>query len=134
MSNDLLSDSVLLAFLDDLLPESQMIELEQKLRLDANLTNRLTALIAGRDQGVHSIGEIWRRHRISCPTREELGSYLLGAMMEDQASYIDFHVQQVGCRFCQSNLDDLRRQQTAEPKETETRRQKYFQSSVGRLP
>ncbi len=134
MSNDLLSDSVLHAFLDDLLPESQMIELEHRLRSDTNLTNRLTALISGRDQGVHSIGEIWRRHRISCPTREELGSYLLGAMMEDQASYIEFHIQHVGCRFCQSNLDDLRRQQTAEPKESEMRRQKYFQSSVGRLP
>jgi len=134
MSNDSFSDSVLQAFLEDLLPESQMIELEQRLRSDVSLTDRLTALIAGRDQGVHSIGEIWRRHRISCPSREELGSYLLGAMMDEQVKYIEFHLQQVGCRFCQSNLDDLRRLQTAEPKETEKRRQKYFQSSVGRLP
>ena len=134
MSNDSLSDSILQAFLDDLLSESQMIEIERRLRSEPALTDHLNAMIAGRDQGVHSIGEIWRRHRMSCPSRDELGSYLLGALIDDQVSYIECHIQQVGCRFCQSNLDDLRRLQTAEPKDTEQRRQKFFQSSVGRLP
>ncbi len=134
MTSDSLSDSVLQAFLDDLLPESQMNEIEQRLRSDNGLTNRLTSIIESRDRGVHSLGDIWRRHRMSCPSREELGSYLLNAMMDDQVKYIEFHLQQVGCRFCQSNLDDLRRLQTVEPQEAERRRHKFFQSSIGRLP
>ncbi len=129
-----LTDRVLEAFLDDLLPESQMVEIERRLRADAELNRRLTSIIENRDHGVHSIGEIWRRHRLSCPSREELGSYLLNALMDEQVKYIEFHLQQTGCRFCQSNLDDLRRHQTNAPQEIASRRQKYFQSSVGRLP
>ncbi len=133
MSNDALADSVLEAFLDDLLPETQMVEIEQRLRADAELNSRLTSIIENRDHGVHSIGEIWRRHRLSCPSREELGSYLLNALMDDQVTYIEFHLQQTGCRYCQSNLDDLRQLQSNAPQEIASRRQKYFQSSVGRL-
>ena len=134
MLPDPLSDSLLQAFLDDLLPELQMTEIEQRLRAEPELVQRMSSIIEGRDRGVHSIGEIWRRHRLSCPTREELGSYLLNALMPDQAKYIEFHLQQVGCRYCQSNLDDLRKLQSTAPKENSSRRQKYFQSSVGRLP
>lgn len=134
MSNNPISDSVLEAFLDDLLPESQMVEIEQRLRTEPALRGRLTSIIENRDQGIHSIGEIWRRHRLSCPSREELGSYLLNALMDDQVQYIEFHLKQTSCRYCQSNLDDLRRLQTNAPQEITSRRQKYFQSSVGRLP
>ncbi|MDZ4847893.1 MAG: hypothetical protein SGI77_01240 [Pirellulaceae bacterium] len=134
MSNDSLSESLLQAFLDDLLPEQQMIEIEQRLRSEPELLERLNSFVANRDQGVHSMGEIWRRHRMSCPTREVLGSYLLGAMMAEQAAYIESHILHVGCRFCQSNLDDLRKLQNADPQTSNMRRQKYFQSSVGKLP
>jgi hypothetical protein len=134
MSNDSLTDSLLEAFLDDLLPESKMVEIEQRLRAEPELNARLTSIIQNREHGVHSIGEIWRRHRLSCPSREELGSYLLNALMDEQVKFIEFHLQYTSCRYCQSNLDDLRRLQANTPQETASRRQKYFQSSVGRLP
>ena len=87
-----------------------------------------------RDAGVHSVGEIWRRQRLSCPSREQLGSFLLGALDDGpHANYITFHLQKIGCRFCQANLEDLRRQQEETAETVKTRRTKYFQSTAGHL-
>jgi hypothetical protein len=52
-------------------------------------------------------------------------------MMDEQADYIRFHLEQIGCRFCQSNLEDLSDSHHRDA--VTARRKKYFQSSVGRL-
>jgi len=127
------TDQKLLAYLDEQLPADEMSELETSLRDSDALRNRLSMLIQRKNNGGHSVGEIWRRERISCPDREQLGSYLLGVLDTNQADYIEFHVHTVGCRFCGANLDDLR-QASAEPAETRQRRRKYFESSAGFLP
>lgn len=131
----MITDPVLLAYLEESLAGEVMATIEIELRRDASLRDRLSALIAQRESGVHSVGDIWRRHRLSCPTREELGSYLLGAMMEDASSYIRFHVEQIGCRYCQANLEDLQSANSASATSANVRqrRDRFFQSSVGRV-
>ena len=52
---------------------------------------------------------MWRRERLSCPTREQLGGYLLQALDPELLEYVEFHVKMVGCPYCQANLDDLKR-------------------------
>ena len=128
-----ISNTELEAYLDEALPAATMSRLEQALRNDRELLERLSAINARRDAGVHSLGEIWRRHRLSCPTREQLGSYLLGAMDDGLAGYLQMHLETPGCRYCQANLDDLRNQQIEAASSSESRRRKYFQSSAGRL-
>jgi hypothetical protein len=127
----ILSDPILLAYLDESLPSDAMAKIEAELRNNVPLRQRLVELIARRDNGVHTVGDIWRRHRLSCPTREELGSYLLQAMMDEQAEYVRFHIETVGCRYCQANLEDLSASQQAPA--VAARRKRYFQSSVGRV-
>ncbi len=132
------SDAQLEAFLDEGLPSEQTARIETSLRAgDANakqLATRLTALVGRRDAGVHSLGAVWRQHRLSCPTRQELGSFLLGVLEPDHADYVRFHIEVAGCRPCAASLADLRQQQAATTKsETASRRQKYFQSSAGYL-
>ena len=98
------------------------------------LQRRLAEINGRRDAGVHSLGEIWRRHRLSCPTREQLGSYLLGVLPADAKEYLAFHLETIECRFCQASIADLKAQQlAAEGELAERRRQKYFQSSAGYL-
>jgi hypothetical protein len=121
------------AYLDEALPPEQMAEVEQTLRADKQLARRLAAINARRDHGVHSLGEIWRRERLSCPTREQLGSYLLGALADDMQQFIAFHLEVIRCRVCGANLADLEAQQAAAGGDAETRRRKYFQSSAGLL-
>ncbi|MBN2578419.1 MAG: hypothetical protein JXB10_05460 [Pirellulales bacterium] len=121
------------AYLDEALPAEEMARIEKALRKDAGLLKHLTAIHGRRNAGVHSLGEIWRRHRVSCPTRQQLGSYLLKALPDDLADYITFHVELVGCRYCRANLHDLDAQLAEDQKAVQTRRRKYFQSSAGYL-
>jgi hypothetical protein len=127
------TDPELDRFLDEALPPERMSELEAALRDDAELQGRLAAVIGRRDAGVHSLSAIWRRHRLSCPPREQLGSYLLGLLDADHAEYIRFHLDAIGCRLCQASLADLEDQQTAAAKTVEQRRTRYYQSSAGYL-
>lgn len=131
----MITDPILLAYLEESLSSEVMSKIENELRQDASLRNRLSDLIAQRESGVHSIGDIWRRNRLSCPSREELGSYLLGAMMDDAASYVQFHLDQIGCRYCQANLEDLKAANESQGPNANSRqrRERFFQSSVGRI-
>ena len=128
-----ITQSDLQAYLDEALTPAEMAAIEVELRTKPELLQQLSAINARRDAGVHSVGEIWRRQRLSCPTREHLGSYLLGALGQQHSEYIDFHLSKIGCRYCQANLEDLRRQQQEKAETTTTRRRKYFQSTAGHL-
>lgn len=125
-----IADAEILAYLDELLPTARMAAVETALRQSAELRDRAAALLLNRDQGGHTVGEIWRRGRLSCPTRHQLGSYLLGVLEPTLADYVTFHIQTVGCRYCAANLDDLRSAQQPSTEVTQ-RRQKFFQSSAG---
>ena len=123
------------AYLDEALPPELMTEIEEALRSSDALRQQLKAVVGRRDAGVHSIGGIWRRHRLGCPDRSQLGSYLLGVLTDEQSDYVRFHLEISRCRVCTANLKDLEQQQSAEESEETTgRRKKYFQSSVGHLP
>jgi len=122
------------AYLDEALAPSEMAAIEAAVRTDTALAEHLRAILTRRDRGQHSLGGIWRRHRVSCPTREQLGSFLLGAMVDQQhLNYIQFHINEVGCRYCRANLDDLKRRSEENAADVATRRKKYFQSSAGYL-
>jgi hypothetical protein len=125
--------SQLEAYLDEALPAEEMARIEAALRNDPELLAQLAAINARRDAGVHSLGEIWRRHRLSCPSREQLGGHLLGTLPKAFSDYIKFHLQIVGCRVCQANLTDLENQQAEAADVSRTRRRRYFQSSAGYL-
>jgi len=104
------------AYLDDALSDRETAQVEQALRESEGLRRALRAIIQERDRGEHSIGAIWRRQRLSCPTREQLGSYLLQVLELDLQDYIDFHLKTIGCPFCLANLTDLQTlQQEPEP-------------------
>ncbi len=127
------TDSELAAYLDEALPPDEMARIEQQLRGDAQLLARLAGLNAARDSGAHLLGEIWRRRRLTCPSRAQLGSYLLEVLPADEAQYVAFHIDSVGCRICQANLEDLRSHSVEQPSTAAARRERYFQSSAGYL-
>ena len=127
------TQSELEAYLDEALPPDEMTKVEAELREQPELLRNLAVINGRRDAGLHTLGEIWRRYRVSCPTREQLRSYLLKAVSNEMASYIDFHLKEAGCRFCIANLNDLERQQEETKDEKSTRRRRYFDSSAGYL-
>lgn len=120
-------------YLDDTLGETEIAQVEKALRESEPLRRMLRAIMQERDRGEHSVGAIWRRQRLSCPTREQLGSYLLQALEDGLQDYVDFHLQTIGCPFCLANLADLQSlQQEPVPKARE-RHRRIFESSAGYL-
>ena len=132
--NDSITTAELEAYLDESLPAERMSAIEKALRGDEALATRLAEVIGRRDAGLHSLGAIWRRHRLSCPSREELGGHLLGILDAQAADYVQFHLETIGCRYCLANIEDLKSQQDAsESNRAQGRRKRYFQSSAGYL-
>ncbi|MFO0914927.1 MAG: sigma-70 family RNA polymerase sigma factor [Pirellulales bacterium] len=73
--------------------------------------------------------QAWEQLRPSCPKRTTLGKLVLGALDGPWKDYIQFHVHELGCRFCQANLADV--QLEAQPDRPDPARQRILQSSIG---
>src|SRR5436305_8692913 len=128
-----ISREMLDAYLDDALSDPDTARLETALRQSDHLRKQLRNVIQERDRGEHSLGAIWRRQRLSCPTREQLGSFLLEVLDDAQADYVRFHLETIGCPFCVANLADLRELQQEPVTAARQRRRRFFQSSAGYL-
>jgi hypothetical protein len=97
------------AYLADELPPGTLARVEKALRESAELRALLEDVRQDRvDAGLHSLGAIWRRARLTCPSRQQLGSLLLDALDPDLADYLRFHIDVVECPYCQANLADLK--------------------------
>ena len=135
MSQQMIDDNMLWAYLTDDLPAEDLARVEKALRDSAELRDRLETVREGRqDANLHTLGAIWRRGRLTCPTRQQLGSYLLDALDPDFADYLTFHVDVVGCVFCVANLADLRDKAAAAMSTSTARHQRIVQSSRHLLP
>jgi hypothetical protein len=109
MSELIIDDETLRSYLADALPGEDLARVEKALRDSSELRARLEDVRQNRsDSNLHTLGAIWRRGRLTCPTRQQLGSFLLDALDPELASYLKFHVEVVECPFCQANLADLK--------------------------
>jgi len=122
------------AFILETLPDTEMAAVEKVLRVSPLIQGLHRELLTQVDAGDHSVGGVWRRERLTCPTREQLGSYLLDAGDTELWQYIDFHLKTVACEWCLANRDDLTRQQQSQDKQTTRRRQQIYTSSAALLP
>ncbi len=118
-----IDDQMLRNYLADRLPPEDLARVEKALRDSADLRARLEDVRNNReDFQLHTLGSIWRRTRLTCPSRQQLGSYLLDALDPELASYIKFHLEVVECPYCQANFADLERRQAGPPSERTTGR------------
>src|SRR5436305_14613682 len=123
----------LAGYLDDTLSDHESALVEQALRESEPLRGQLRALMLEMDRGEHSLGAVWRRKRLTCPSREQIGSYLLQLLEPDLQEYVDFPLHTIGCSYCLANLADLRARQQEPAVQTQQRRKRIFESSAGLL-
>jgi anti-sigma factor RsiW len=121
------------AYLDDALTDQETAQVEKALRDSEPLRRSLRQAIQERDRGEHSLGAVWRRERLTCPTREQLGSYLLQVLDDALLDYIEFHLRTAACPFCQANLADLEALQNDTATRSTARRRRFYESSAGFL-
>jgi hypothetical protein len=123
----------LTSYLEDALSDVETARVELALRQSEPLRHQLRQLMQERDRGEHSIGAIWRRQRLTCLPRAQLGSYLLGVLEPELNDYVRFHLETIGCSFCLANVADLETQQQEAAPHAQQRRRRYFESSAGLL-
>ncbi len=74
---------------------------------------------------------VWESQRPSCPKRTTLGKFTLGLLPPNWDTFVDFHVNTLGCTFCTANLAELDSATTQSyEKNTQDR---LFTSTVGFL-
>ncbi len=83
------------------------------------------------DNFENMLNEVWQQQRLSCPKRSTIGAYLLETLDKDWRSYVEFHLDKLGCHYCLASLEDLRRQ-TAENKSSALH-VRIMESTVGFL-
>lgn len=120
-------------YIHDALPDHELPLVERALRDQPGVQALFNQVRQDLDRGEHSVGAIWRRERLSCPTRDHLGGYLLEALDPDLQDYITFHVKTVGCPHCTANLDDLAKKQSEAAEPVKKRRQRILKSTAGVL-
>ncbi len=130
-----ITDEELLAYADEQLQAELSTRIEKILRQEPAERERLRLLLEQRDQGNLGLGDIWRHERLSCPQRSDLGLFLINALDARQMDYISFHLEQIGCGYCQAILEEMRSNVTAGNIDIESkkRRQQLFASSAGLL-
>jgi hypothetical protein len=127
-----IDETTLREYLVDALPPETSARVEKALRESAELRARLEDVRQNRADGqLHSLGAIWHRSRLTCPSRQQLGSFLLDALDPALASYLTFHLEVIECPFCQANLADLKvqSQTSSAAHASRTRQRRILQSS-----
>lgn len=100
-----------------------------KHRLVKRLADELGNQSTGELTDESMLSRLWEEHRPSCPKRSTVGKWLLGTLDPDWATYVAFHIDELGCRFCQANRSDLA--VDTEPVDAKSAQQRIMQSSVG---
>ena len=127
------TDAELEAYLDESLDSTRATEIEEAIKSDSDLLQRLSVINSRRDAGVHTFGEIWRRNQIGVPSAEVMGNYLLDVLDEEQTAYIKFRMEQLKCPFTVALYDDLLAKQTESAELSASRREKFYKTSAGFL-
>ena len=127
------TDAELEAYLDESLDSTRATEIEEAIKSDSDLLQRLSVINSCRDAGVHTLGEIWRRNQIGVPSAEVMGNYLLDVLDEEQTAYIKFRMEQLKCPFTVALYDDLLAKQTESAELSASRREKFYKTSAGFL-
>lgn len=103
-------------YLHDLLPASELAAVERALRTDPATQQLFEEVRSEEDRGEHTVGAIWKREHVTCPTRDELGGYVIRALAPERLEYIRFHLESVECPFCLANVEDLEERRKAKRK------------------
>jgi hypothetical protein len=59
-----------------------------------------------------TVASVWREERVSCPHPDILQSWASGGLEGGAADFVDFHLRESQCPFCNAVLADLEAQES----------------------
>jgi hypothetical protein len=57
-----------------------------------------------------TVASVWREERISCPHPDLLHSWQTGGLEGGAAEFVEFHLRESQCPYCNAVVEDLERQ------------------------
>lgn len=109
-----------------------------KHRLLKRLRSSLTSETSGADEDcdlestlLPSLHQVWENQRPSCPKRTTLGKFSLQLLPDDWTDFVHFHVNLLGCSYCQANLVEL--EDESATTDSDRFNEELFQSTIGFL-
>jgi hypothetical protein len=57
-----------------------------------------------------TVASVWRDERISCPHRDILQSFSAGGLDSGAREFVEFHLRESQCPYCNAVVEDLERQ------------------------
>jgi macrodomain Ter protein organizer (MatP/YcbG family) len=128
------TEAELEAYIEESLDPVRAAQLEQAMREDETLVQKLSFINSRRDAGIHTLGEIWRRNQIGVPSGKRIRDFIMGIATDDEAEYIRFRLEVLKCPFTIACWKDLKEKLDDKSEQViESRRRKYFNSSAGLL-
>lgn len=119
------------AYLDDAVNQEEAARIEQAIREYPELQQEALKLLQNRDRGQHTIGAIWRREQLTCPSQEEIRLFILEGLDDNMMDYLEFHLETLECPQCKATYTALKDSSNGEEQE---RQQRIFKGSTGTLP
>ena len=55
-----------------------------------------------------TVASVWREERVSCPHPDLLNSWVQGGLQDGAEEFVEFHLHESQCPFCNAIVDDLR--------------------------
>jgi hypothetical protein len=81
-----------------------------------------------------TVATVWREERVSCPHPDILQAYDTGSLSPGAMEFLEFHLQESACPYCDSVLQDLRsRQQDADETRMTDLKDRLMRSTVSEL-
>ena len=83
---------------------------------------------------VFTVATVWREERISCPHQHVLQSWLQGGLPGGAGEFVEFHLRDSQCPYCNAVVEDLRaREDQAKAPALEDLRERLLRSSATAL-
>ena len=81
-----------------------------------------------------TVATVWREERVSCPHPDILQAYETNALSAGAMEFLNFHLNECKCPYCNSILEDLRsRQQDADETQLSDMKDRLMRSTVSAL-
>ena len=81
-----------------------------------------------------TVAAVWRQERLSCPHPHLLQSYLQGGLQGGAKDFLEFHLRDSQCPYCNAVVEDLRaREDLAKTPALEDLRDRLLRSTVAAL-
>ena len=81
-----------------------------------------------------TVATVWREERISCPHPHLLQSWLQGGLPAGAGEFVEFHLRESQCPYCNAVVDDLReRDSSAKAPVLEDMRERLLRSTAAAM-